>query len=148
MTQISFDIKGARLVSKSLHDLRRELPRIARGRIFDALKRIVNRFKKYPPRRTGQRYVRTFKLKRGFRIKRKGKVGYTVANVAKFRGRSYPKYVIGDAAGDRQAWMHVGRWRVLREEMENELEKMPKAIASRVHFFVRSTGVWKAGAVA
>ena len=87
-----------------------------------------------------QRYKRTFKLKRGWRVMRKGPTGYTILNHASFRGRGYTKYVVGDAKGSQQAYMHAGRWKILRWEVEAEFEKQPKAIADNIHFFVRRNG--------
>lgn len=71
-------------------------------------------------------------------------MGYTVSNRASYRGRVYPKFVVGDATGANQAWMHQGRWRILRWEMEMALERLPKAASDHVHFFVRRYG-WEAG---
>jgi len=141
MTQISFKFDPkAKLVRKGLENLRLKVPQIARSRIFDSLKRVVAVMQRYPPPRPMQRYKRTFKLKRGWRILRKGPTGYTILNRASYRGRAYPKYVVGDAKGGTQAWMHVGRWRLLRWEMEAEFEKQPKAIANNIHFFARRNG--------
>lgn len=144
MTQISFQFKNVRLVARSLEGLRAEMPRIARGRIFDALKVVVNRFKRYPAKTAKQNYIRTFRLRRKWKISRKGRMGYTVANNASFKGKAYARFVVGDAKGKNQAWMHQGRWKIFRFEMENALEKLPKAAATNVHFYLRRRG-WQAG---
>ena len=140
MTQISLQIAEAVKHARTLAELAKLVPDIAGAEVRAGLERVIRVMQVYPPERPGQRYVRTYKLKRNFRIVQKSKSTLGIINRARFKGRAYAKYPIGDARGESQAWMHVGRWRVLRTEMEAELEKLPPKIRSRVHFFVRSKG--------
>ena len=55
----------------------------------------------YPPKRPGQRYVRTGRLANSWRAERLGKGRALIANSAGYSG-----YVVGK----KQAWMHRGRW--------------------------------------
>ena len=70
----------------------------------------------YPPKRPGQRYVRTGRLANSWRAERRGKGRALIANSAGYSG-----YVVGK----KQAWMHRGRWwlgRTVLMESAPELE--------------------------
>ena len=70
----------------------------------------------YPPKRPGQRYVRTGRLAKSWRAERRGKGRALIANSAGYSG-----YVVGK----KQAWMHRGRWwlgRTVLMESAPELE--------------------------
>lgn len=74
----------------------------------------------YPHRRIGQRYQRTGIFANAWKtIKLGGE--WHLLNEAEQHGRVYPAYVVGDEFGQRQAWMHAGRWwtflQVLAEEI-------------------------------
>lgn len=84
--------------------------------------------KKYPPRRPGQRYRRTGLLANSWRSKVTGKNTISIENEASRRGRPYPVFVIGDRAGKRQAWMHVGRWWIAREVIDDEVPELRRRI--------------------
>lgn len=66
----------------------------------------------YPPPRPGQTYRRTGNLGRGWAIRiNQGSV--TIHNAMPYAG-----YVVGDAKGAGQAWMHRGRWWVARDAID------------------------------
>ena len=70
----------------------------------------------YPPKRPGQRYVRTGRLANSWRAERKGRGRALIANSAPYSG-----YVVGK----KQAYMHRGRWwlgRTVLMESAPELE--------------------------
>ena len=129
--------QNAKLVRQGLENLRAELPRIARARIFKFLRQVVSRMKRYPAKPKASTYVRTMKLKRSWRIVRDGKIGYAVSNHASFKGRVYASFVHGDWRGQSQATVHQGRWPILLDELENRLEKLPKAVAENAHTVIR-----------
>lgn len=129
--------ENARLVRKGLEDLRRELPRIARARIYEFLRQVYKRMRRYPGKPPGSTYVRTYKLKKAWRIRRAGNMAYVISNRASFKGRVYSTYVHGDDAGTGQARVHRGRWPILLNEMLDRLEKLPKAVADNAHTIVR-----------
>lgn len=133
------DIK---IVRSGLENLRADLPRIGRMSIFEAMRTVVGRMKDEPPEIPGQRYVRTGKLSRNWKILRKGDTGYTIINRASFKGRTYARWVVGDFAGERQARVHQGRWKVLRVEVETEMAKLPAVAAKSVRLRMRKSG-WK-----
>jgi hypothetical protein len=129
MTQLTFRIDDdARIVRRGLQNLRTAIPKIGRSTVHDALRRIVRRMQEYPAPPSGSTYVRTFKLKRGWRIRAAGPTGWTVLNRATFRGVRYAKYVIGSAKGEKQAAIHKGRWKLFSEVANEEIRKLPKTI--------------------
>jgi len=80
----------------------------------------------YPPKRPGQRYVRTGRLANSWRAERKGKGRALIVNSAGYSG-----YVVGK----KQAWMHRGRWWLGRNvlmESAPELETAAKREIDRL----------------
>jgi hypothetical protein len=80
----------------------------------------------YPPKRPGQRYVRTGRLANSWRAERLGKGRALIANSAGYSG-----YVVGK----KQAWMHRGRWWLGRNvlmESAPELETAAKREIDRL----------------
>ena len=80
----------------------------------------------YPPKRPGQRYVRTGLLANSWRAERKGKGRAVIINSAGYSG-----YVVGK----KQAWMHRGRWWLGRNvlmESAPELETAAKREIDRL----------------
>ena len=78
----------------------------------------------YPPERPAQKYVRTGTLRDSWTWHRQGNNAIRIENTAQQRGKYYPVYVVGDAAGHRQAWMHVGRWWTARRKVEQQIDKL------------------------
>jgi len=80
----------------------------------------------YPPKRPGQRYVRTGRLANSWRAERKGKGRAVIINSAGYSG-----YVVGK----KQAWTHRGRWWLGRNvlmESAPELETAAKREIDRL----------------
>lgn len=75
--------------------------------------------KPYPPERPGQTYRRTGNFGRSWLPRIKGRNTISIINPVKARGRFYANYV----AGDKQAWMHVGRWWTARKVAEDNIEQ-------------------------
>lgn len=128
--------KNAKIVRQGLQNLRAEVPKIGRQRMFEAMQRIVVRMQKYPPERPGQKYRRTFRFRAGWRINSipdsPAQTGWQVTNVV-----PYAKYPVGNAYGEGQAWMHVGRWNLFRDVAEAEIGKLPKTIQNEVVMVAR-----------
>src|SRR3990167_8867740 len=75
----------------------------------------------YPPPRAKSRHVRTGRLGRSWTLAEAAPTGWKLKNAAAHvSGRYYAIYVHGDASGQRQAWMHTGRWKVGRRTVELE----------------------------
>ncbi len=123
--------KNAKLVRQGLHNLRAEIPKIGKARLYEAMRRIVTKMQVYPPKRPGQKYRRTFRFQKAWRIKA-SENGYVIEN-----GMPYAKYPVGNAYGQGQAWMHVGRWQLFRDVADAEIGKEAKAIQSNVVMVAR-----------
>ena len=137
--QLTIKVNGE-LVRKGLQDLTAEIPKVGRQQIRTVMNRIVRRMQEYPSERLGQRYRRTGRLFASWKIE-EVKSGYTVANTAARKGRAYGQYVVGDAYGTSQAWMHKGRWLVMRDVVEQEVEKLPQEIENEIYMVARRVGL-------
>lgn len=152
--KLSITLGRGELVRQGLQDLNAEVPQIGRRGIRTVMERIKRRMQAYPPERPGQsrtgshavlgttyiavRYRRTGRLGRSWVIERDGNTGYIIKNDARNRyGRRYTRYVVGDAYGQSQAWMHQGRWQVLRDVVEEELAKLPPQIENEITMVAR-----------
>jgi hypothetical protein len=135
MTQLSMTVVGAELVRRGLQDLSAEIPKIGRLQIYQTAQAIVRRMKVYPPPPTYSTYVRTGRLGAGWMITPNTN-GYTTRN-----DTPYTKYVVGNAYGLEQAWMHQGRWNLLRDVQDEEVAKLPKAIEEEITVVARRVGL-------
>lgn len=127
------------LVRQGLQNLAKEVPEIGRRKIYDMVNRITRNMEGYPAERPNQTYVRTGRFGRSWKVSSLEN-GYQISNTAESRGRAYPKYVVGDAYGTGQAWMHRGRWQVFRDVVDQEVAKMPQEIANAVQMVARRAG--------
>jgi len=136
MTQLSLKIVGADLVRMGLQDLAAEIPQIGRLQIYRTEQAIVKRVK-YPPPPELPSYQRTYRLYRGWTITPRSN-GYTISNTV-----PYTKYVVGNAYGLEQAWMHAlpGRWPLLRDVSDEEVAKLPKEIDDNISQVARRNGL-------
>ena len=154
MTQLTIKVKGE-LVRKGLQDLSAELPKVGRRKIRDMMNRVVRKMQEYPPepanreRRSSHSILGTIITKTGrtgtyfrsWKIEQVGNTGYKLENTAARKGKAYAVYVGGDAYGNRQAWMHVGRWNVTRDVVEEEVEKLPPDIEKEIVMVARRNGL-------
>lgn len=157
--QLSVQVRNAQLVEKRFQDLTEEMPKIGRQQIRVVMERIKRRMQEYPPEPPGQsiaeahpllgtvyrtaagRYHRTGLLGASWFIDRTPKDdGYTIKNDAQRKGRGYARYVVGSARGDGQAWMHKGRWQLLRNVADEEVQKLPEEITKSVTMIARKRG--------
>ena len=135
MTQLSIEVKGADIVRRGLQDLSAEIPKIGRLQIYQTAQAIVRRMKMYPPPPAASTYVRTGTLGGGWTITPNTN-GYTTRN-----DTPYTKYVVGNAWGLEQAWMHVGRWQLLRDVQDEEVAKLPDEIEKEISAVARKVGL-------
>jgi hypothetical protein len=136
MTQLSITVTPpAELVRKSLQDLGSEIPKIGRMQIYRTAQAIVREMKLYPPAPPMSTYVRTGTLGGGWQITSKPD-GYTIRN-----DTPYTKYVVGNAYGLEQAWMHQGRWKLQRDVTEQEVGKLPQEIENEISLAARRLGL-------
>lgn len=139
--QITIQVRNAQLVGKGLANIRAEVPRISERTIKQGADAIVRRMKVYPSAPAGSRYTRTYKLQNAWRVSRSA-TGFTVsANPTGRNGKPYGRYVVGFADGGGQAWMHVGRWNLLRDVTEEEVNKLPPMVEDHIHLVARQQGL-------
>lgn len=124
MPIISVTVENGQLVRKGLADLAAEIPQLPRKVIYDKMNLIAESMRKYPPPRAGSKYVRTYTLRDSVELKKLDN-GYAIEIDPVQRGRHYGKYVIGDAYGRSQAWMHKGRWHLFAEVTKYHLRRLP-----------------------
>ncbi|MHC4648819.1 MAG: hypothetical protein ACYTBJ_25460, partial [Planctomycetota bacterium] len=79
-------------------------------------KRLLEDLEKYPRKRPGQKYVRTFRLRKGWAKKTRIRTPKTGGVLIVENDTPYTHFVVGKpdlrlrAGGKDQAWMHKGRW--------------------------------------
>lgn len=127
--QLSFSFRNAELVSMGFQNLQAEIPQIGRLQIYRTAQAIVRRLKVYPSRITA--YIRTYVFRAGWNIDRYD-LGYRISNRV-----PYGHYVVGDAFGAGQAWMHQGAWETFRNIADEEAEKLPEAIQDELTLAIR-----------
>ena len=131
MLRFELTITGQDTVTHALREAAAVLPRQVVNTTYDWAQLHVMRHlsvKPSPPERPGQRYKRTGNLKRSWEAGVRGNVVY-IKNA-----RPYAGYVVGDSAGQGQAWFHRGRWYVMRdmvEEKKPELKRMMVQMLTR-----------------
>lgn len=135
MTTLSIQINNADIVRQGLQDLSAEVPKIGRQGIYRGMQSVVRRMKEYPPPTPTSLYIRTGTLGAGWTILPNAN-GYSVTN-----NTPYTQYVVGNAYGLEQAWMHQGRWQLLRDVVEDEISKQPDEIISEIEMVARRVGL-------
>ena len=138
--QLSLQFRNAELVRTGLQNLAAEIPRIGKMQIYRTEQAIVRRMKEYwtigrPPELPS--YVRTGRLAGGYFISPTSN-GYKVTNEV-----PYTKYVVGNAYGLEQAWMHAkpGRHQLFRDVTEEEIDKLPAEIEQEITLAARRSGL-------
>jgi len=129
----------AELVRKGLQDLKAEAPKVGRSQFRFAAERVVRRMQAYPPERVGQTYERTGNFFSHWVIEQVEQ-GYQISNDVEHKGHRYGVYVVGDAYGTNQAWMHDGRWEKFRDAVDAEMEKLPDDVLEVVRMVARREG--------
>lgn len=99
----------------------------------------------YPPKRPGQRYVRTGRMASSWGRKRTKRtqhnVEYAITNKATApRGQTYPSYVVGDKQG-RQAWMHRGRWWVAQIKVGDRVPRLLRILKHALKVRAKELGL-------
>jgi len=127
--QISLSFRNAELTRMGLQNLSAEIPKIPKKPIYDTSMAIVKRQKEYPSRASD--YQRTYRFRSNWTIT-PYELGYRIANRTPYGFR-----VVGDAFGQRQAWMHVGIWTPFRDVANEEVAKLPEAVQKELSLAVR-----------
>ena len=140
MPQLRIDVSDVRRLGRDFDRTNRDLAKTLARAMHTSLKELskIVRRAGYPPERPGQRYVRTLRLGKSWTEGSEGNIfeveatafgatGTFGSEITDKRGRGYAAYVIGPVAGEkgeRQAWMHSGRWWTLEAKAEGHLERV------------------------
>lgn len=129
---VTVDIKGINRISNNLRTLaaldKTVLDPEMKDWTQDTNKLLKS--KPYPPQRANQKYRRTGELANKWAADKRGTGVWAIVN---------RKAAAGWVVGDRQAWMHQGRWWQARPTIEGETPKLTKALAAKVE------KVWQSG---
>jgi hypothetical protein len=135
MTQLSITVQNADAVAAAIEKLGTGIADASKVRIYATAQSVVRVMKEYPPVPFMSNYVRTGRLGEGWQIiSRNG--GYAVKN-----NTPYTKYVVGNAYGLEQAWMHEGYWQRLRDVVDDEVSKLPEELINEINMVARRLGL-------
>jgi hypothetical protein len=150
MPQLTVSVKGADLVKRRLQNFARDVPRIAKSTIYDAMRDALAKLRKpgkritYPVRWDSERQRRAYFATDGFghgipyrRTGRYGeswklnanegdsgqRIGYTLSS-----SLGYARYVGGTASGAGQSNIHKNRWQLFRDIMDGARNKLPARV--------------------
>lgn len=114
---VKIDIQHAPEVAAALKRAHAQLPPKLKQAASQARRLLVAALQVYPPERPGQRYKRTGALRRGWQ-----------RSVPLDRGLGFQLINSTESAfwaqGDKQAWMHVGRWQTAAQIAEAHAEEV------------------------
>lgn len=133
--QLKFTFKAKPVIS----GLKKIIDRIFKIPKFDLeswMEKVVDVLKVYPPPRPRQKYKRTYRLRRGWKVRQVNEFAYMIRNTV-----PYTKYVQGGANGEGQAWMHTGRWKLFRDIVDDEYSGLPRKIRESLNYVTRSAGL-------
>ena len=153
--QLTVHTTGADLVRQGLEDLGKEIPRIGRLRIYEALKRAQSKLRipKARPRspiqwdseRQRRAFFATDGFGRGIPTTRSGASlrwqitatanGYTLANPTDYASHLYGRY---DGSG--QSRIFRGEYPLFVDVVENEIENLPQEIEQHITYKARERG--------
>lgn len=146
MTQITVKIDGDEQVTVGLKKLGAAIPALSARAVRAALQKAKEEASAQWPvaayagygvaYRPGQKYKRTGRYGANFRIERNGSQNYTLQNRT-----PYAPYVGGDSTGAGQAWMHEGRWPVVREVVEKFVTPMVEEIEHAIDDSAEALGL-------
>lgn len=153
--------KSAKMVRMGLENLAKEIAEVGRLRLYNAGLEIVREMKvpgsepTYPIQWDTDKQRKAFFASDGFGAgipsRRTGNYekawqlvsigdrptnrGYEVVNT-----ESYSKYIAGNAFGQGQSSIHVGRWKVFRDVVDKVLAKLPAEVLQAMKVVVRKIG--------
>lgn len=154
--RLSVKTVGADLVRRGLEDLGAEIPKIGTQRIYLVMLRARTRLRKpgarptYPIRWDSEKqrraYFATDGFGRGIPYRRSGRYpkgwelaklpnGYRIEN-----NTPAARYIGGDYSGQGQSQIHMGRWPLFQEVVEDEIQELPPDIEQAITYYARGRG--------
>lgn len=141
MAAITVKVDNGR-VYQSLRNVGDAIPRITDKAVKNAMTAARDEVRTYPPERPGQRYRRTGKRYRATQVVKVGLRAYRLESNPVYKGgRTANPYVIGDAFGKGQAWMHAGRWKLLYPTVKRWIAPLLTEIEMSLSQLLRREGL-------
>ena len=140
MTRVTMTIDDSK-IRQQLKVLTVIAPKMLNADLNKAMEKAAEKVKDYPPERPKQRYKRTGTFFRSVKVTKakrtSGGGGHWVRTAAlstnaRQKRRGYSMYVTGNSMGRKQAWMHVGRWNIARNEVRKAIREMTKQTTKRI----------------
>ena len=129
-------------VYQSLRNVGDAIPRITDKAVKNAMTAARDEVRTYLPIRPGQRYKRTGKRYRATQVVKAGLRAYRLeSNPVYKNGRTANPYVIGDAFGRGQAWMHAGRWKLIYPTVQKWIAPLMAEITVNLSQLLRREGL-------
>lgn len=129
-------------VYQSLRKIGDAIPRITDAKVKRAMTNARDEVRTYPPERPGQRYKRTGRRYRATQVVKVDTRTYRLESNPTYKGgRSANPYVIGDSEGRWQAWMHVGRWKLLYPTVQRWIAPMLREIEVSLSQAIHAEGM-------
>lgn len=127
MPVTGIEIRGYNRVENKLRRLASDLSKEVDPIVREWTQEERARFKRtpYPPKPPRSKYVRTGRLANSFAVRKESLARYIIENRA-----PYSSYVIGDNRGENQAWMHRGRWWLMRPMLEEHAPDLTRRISN------------------
>jgi len=145
--------KGAKVVRQIEQDLRAELPKVGRLKLRNVLERVRQKMSgagkksaspvKWDSAKQRRAFFATDGFGKGIPYVRTGgyqaawKVVQTEKGFSLKNSKPGAKYIAGNAYGIGQSRIHQGRWRLLRDTVDGELEKLPAEMRSALFVVAR-----------
>ena len=123
--QVDYQLRGVNRVRNQLRRLAANSPRIVDNELgkWARMVRGILKATRYPPPPPRSKYIRTGRLANSWSAGRERMGVWSIRNSA-----SYSGYVVGDAKGNGQAYMHKGRWWIGRNIIEDHVPELRRSI--------------------
>ena len=145
MTQLSIRLIGADKLQVGFNKYAQSVRTITREDAREAMRRAKKASVSDPPGGAysvpDRGYVRTMNLSGSTYLEEDGLSFRIQSNAVSKRGDAYSKYVIGDADGYGQAYMHQGYWTPLRQSVDTEVERLQKELDEHLQESAEALGL-------
>lgn len=135
------EVEGWEEVARGLHQAGNEIPPAVESELTQAAFPVYFNLADYPSPRPGQKYVRTFEYRRllSYVIESAGNVVMLTFK----QGAAYSRYLRGDGDKYPGAWMHVGRWRSLKDIIDTFTPVVEFKLQAAVQRLISRLGLGK-----
>lgn len=141
MPEISIEVRGGDFAQRGFGELEREIPAAHRKQMHRSAYLIGAHFRVYPSKPSTSTYIRTGDLRDSVEIVDMSNGSTVKIDPVSPRGVHYGTYVIGNPWGVGQAWMHKGRWPLLKAVADKVTRTMAQEMESAAREKVRQAGM-------